>query len=345
MTRSPPRGAGPRALRPDSIAAGGTARIIGPLLLSGALLAGCANQTAGEWGAARPTTSPLAASQSVSDVLETLPEVDGRLSFDRDSDIYLVSPEGGAETRVFATSRTESQMRWAPDGSAAVFASNRDGLTDTELYVLDADGVRRLSSGPGNAEGASWSPDSRAIVYGRPVGESWSINAIDVAGSEDRELFHDSAAWVGSPDWSPDGETIIFGLDRGGGGQIDVYAIDADGHGLSRLTDAPGDDSGARWSPDGATIAFWSDRDGGGIYLMDPNGGNQRRIHADGLHLDTAAVAWSPDGGQLAWTGKFEGGGGSAIYVMKADGSDLRQVTQRLVFRSFLDWQPVSASE
>jgi len=136
--------------------------------------------------------------------------------------------------------------------------------------------------------------------------------------------------------------TIIFGLDRGGGGQIDTHRINVDGSGLMRLTDVPGDDSGARWSRDGSQIVFWSDREGGGIYLMDPDGANQRRIHADELHLDTAAIAWSPDDEQLVWTGKYEGGGGSEVFVMNSDGTDLRQIADRLAGRSSVDWHPGS---
>jgi Tol biopolymer transport system component len=302
------------------------------------LLAACAGQLARVPELANePTVTP---NQSKTAAPEVLTDLDGVIAFERDSDVFVIGESGGTPTAIFDTPRTEGQFVWSPDGTAALFNSNRDDFSDTELYLIDETGVRRLTDGPGGVGGGSWSPDGSHIVYGRAEGERFSLRVMATDGPEDRELFHDPAAWVGNPDWSPDGETIIFGLDRGGGGQIDTYRINADGTGLVQLTSVAGDDAGARWSPDGASIAFWSDREGGAIYVMDRDGGDERPVHNDELDLDTAAIAWSPDGNRLAWTGKYEGGGGSPIFMMNANGSDLIQIHERLQLRSSIDWHP-----
>jgi Tol biopolymer transport system component len=49
------------------------------------------------------------------------------------------------------------------------------------------------------------------------------------------------------PDWSPDGTGLVFAIDRGD--NADIYSMDADGTGVTRLTDDPGDDVGPDWSP------------------------------------------------------------------------------------------------
>jgi TolB protein len=56
--------------------------------------------------------------------------------------------------------------------------------------------------------------------------------------------------------------------------------MNADGSGLTRLTDHPEDDQFPTWSPDGQQIAFGSLRDGGGwhIYVMNTDGSGLRRI-------------------------------------------------------------------
>ena len=49
------------------------------------------------------------------------------------------------------------------------------------------------------------------------------------------------------------------------------------------------------WSPDGTRIAFTSFRNGrGDIYVMRPDGSDQKRLTTSDAHDDLAA--WSPDG-------------------------------------------------
>ena len=53
----------------------------------------------------------------------------------------------------------------------------------------------------------------------------------------------------------------------------DIYSINPDGTGLTRLTDQPGQDRVPSWSPDGTRIAFASFRGGlWGIYVMGADG-------------------------------------------------------------------------
>jgi len=142
-------------------------------------------------------------------------------------------------------------------------------------------------------------------------------------------------------DWSPDGQSILLGIDKGGGGQIDLYVIGADGKGLTQLTKVSGDDSGGKWRPDGKQIVFWSDGNpkGPGVYLMENDGSKQTKILDDTLGADTMALAWSPDADQIAWTAKFEGGAASPIFLMNSDGSHSQQLSDDLWARTSLDWK------
>jgi Tol biopolymer transport system component len=108
----------------------------------------------------------------------------------------------------------------------------------------------------------------------------------------------------------------------------DVWAIDADGTDVIRLTDSPGFDFDPSWSPDGTRIAFRSERSGDPeIWVMNADGSDQRRLAA-GL-----SPAWSPDGSKIAYAGPGDilcpPGQGlecSGLSIMNADGSEQHRV-------------------
>ena len=79
------------------------------------------------------------------------------------------------------------------------------------------------------------------------------------------------------PDWSHDGDWIVFSSLRHNNSEI--FIIRKDGNELKRLTNNQYQDEEPSWSPDGNLIAFTSDRSGSkNIYTMNPDGTNQIQI-------------------------------------------------------------------
>ena len=71
--------------------------------------------------------------------------------------------------------------------------------------------------------------------------------------------------------------------------------MNADGSGMTRLTNNPAGDLSPSWSPDNTKIIFDSRRDGKwDIYVMDADGSNQTRL-TDASSKD-ANASWKPGG-------------------------------------------------
>lgn len=118
-----------------------------------------------------------------------------------------------------------------------------------------------------------------------------------------------------NPAWAPDGRWLAFESDAAS--FRDLYRVDRDGNGLTRLTDAPNGSFEPDVSPDGAKIAFGTSRDGNAeVYVMDSDGAHPTRITdhpSDDVH-----PRWSPTG-SLAWLAHRDGI--PRVWLAAADGS------------------------
>jgi TolB protein len=153
-----------------------------------------------------------------------------------------------------------------------------------------------------------------------------------------------SLLWVGSaaaqdgtgasseaphPSDSLDRRDIVFASERVGS-DIEIWRMGADGSNPRRLTHNEGvRDNFPAWSPDRRRIAFLSNRDtsrqGTGIYVMGADGSDVRAVGPRNWPL-MLFPEWSPDGRELLFSA------GSSLldldlYLMEADGSNLRQLT------------------
>src|SRR6185436_19359008 len=79
---------------------------------------------------------------------------------------------------------------WSPDGQQIVFASNRDGSTQSfQLYLMNADGStpHRIYGGNGFSSAPSWSPNGKEIVFANDKEDNrtgnFEIFAIEAANS------------------------------------------------------------------------------------------------------------------------------------------------------------------
>jgi len=111
-----------------------------------------------------------------------------------------------------------------------------------------------------------------------------------------------------------------------------LHLINADGSGLTRLTDAS--DWQPTWSPDGNRLAFMSLRDGDReIYVVNADGSGLRRISNN--PWQDKHPSWSPTGDKIAFISNRSGRW--QVWVMNADGSQQTRLTNN----DFDNFRPV----
>jgi Tol biopolymer transport system component len=182
---------------------------------------------------------------------------------------------GGGLTRQLTKGPYDAMPTLSPNGRRIAFVrlSRTNAGVITTVYTVDRLGRhrKRLFS-DGLDLSPAWSPDGKTIVFSRladaqsPI-EDATLYLADADGSDVRPLGEPGVAGV-SPAWSPDGRSIAFVSFADHDGTVcpadgcppsgEIYRVDGDGTGLTRLTTSTADDEHPTWSPDGTRIAFAS---------------------------------------------------------------------------------------
>jgi TolB protein len=192
---------------------------------------------------------------------------------------------------------------------------NRDGSEVKALFAgtdpaWSRDGTRIAAAG-----------ESVSVLCGR-ICVSRTVHRIVAAHPDGSGLVVLTSSGVDrEPSWSPDGRIAFTNTSANGS---DIFAINADGTGLTNLTNDPAADDSPAWSPDGTKIVFRSNRTGVyDLYVMNADGSGVTALTADSAA--EGRPAWSPDGAKLAFASNR--GGNYEIYVMNADGSGVVRLT------------------
>ena len=135
----------------------------------------------------------------------------------------------------------------------------------------------------------------------------------------------DQADGACQPDWSPDGQQLVFispctermRLYKG----ASLYRIDSDGSNLKPLAPSPEGDFDPRWSPDGKSIAFTSLRTGHAQIFVLQLADNSTVNLSNEAFSDWQPV-WSPDGASLAYVSDRAD---YQIWMMDANGNNKKR--------------------
>lgn len=212
-----------------------------------------------------------------------------------------------------------AEAYFSSDSKKLIFQSKRDGHGCDRLYTMNIDGsnVKQVSNGKGRVTCGYYHRNGKKIVYSSthdgseecpptpdrsqgyvwPVYPTYEIYTANADGTKIKALTKNNA-YDAEATLSPDGKTIVFTSTRDG--DLDIYTMDINGKNVKRLTDELGYNGGAFFSPDGKQIVYRA------FY---PKTEAEIARYKDLLAKDMIEPA------------VFE------IWVMNADGSNKRQVT------------------
>lgn len=241
---------------------------------------------------------------------------------------------------------------WSPDGREIVYASesvsnnprSRRSISSLSVVTIASGATRLLYKG--DAVQPRWSPNGRRIAFwSLDVKGYREIRTIAASGNGEAASATDDPSVNWNPVWSPDGRLIYFLSDRNGTMNLWQVAIEPDSgapRGRAESVSVPA-----------IEVAFLStlSNDGRLLYQTSSSRGEVRHVTLDVKSgtIDTARRAifdgsktfqkatMSPDGDWVAFT---TAGRQEDLFVMRTDGTDVRQLTDDLARDRGVTWWP-----
>jgi|GEM_PF-914871 len=199
----------------------------------------------------------------------------------------IMTASRNGDNEILISNAPEDKLpTWSPDGRTILFFTRRAGDRASELYQTQADAPFTRAEDQrylGEGEYPGWGATDQVVF--RAKGRTGVGLRLASAGLNDIVTITDRDEDT-APALSSDGQQLVFMSRRDGNWEI--YLINADGSGLTRLTDDPAQDGLPTWSPDGRAIAYVSNTGGEwAIWAITPNGRERRKV---------ITMAGSPEG-------------------------------------------------
>ncbi|RMH37419.1 MAG: hypothetical protein D6690_03375 [Nitrospirae bacterium] len=247
--------------------------------------------------------------------------------------LWLVAPEALtadkpverhlANIRQLTVGGKNAEAYFSFDGTKLIFQSAFDPLTHTsrscyQIFTMNIDGsnVRRASTGLGTTTCGVFFPGGRRLLFSSTHLHSpycppapphshryrWPLDEYDIFSAridgQDLQRLTSIPEYDAEATVAPHGKTIVFTSMRNG--DLDLYTMGLDGRNVTQLTREVGYDGGAFFSPDSKRIVY-------------------RAYHPRTPEAIQAYRALLAD--------RFVEPSHLEIFVMNADGSDKRQIT------------------
>ncbi|MDD4087095.1 MAG: hypothetical protein PHP48_07605, partial [Bacteroidales bacterium] len=199
-------------------------------------------------------------------------------------DIYYVDAfEGKAITQITYTDENEYNPSWSKDGKLVIFEKGapprlyikvkrnamraaqytRLAVTKNQIWIKNLETGELKMLGEGSFPVIS--PDGKEIAYvkydlnKRKTEETGTIWIMSIDGDSPKQLTDNQIGYATNPNWSPNGEKLVFNLTKNNKEDSDIYTINTNGENLKQFTTNKSNDFSPYWSSDDF-IYFSSDR-------------------------------------------------------------------------------------
>jgi dipeptidyl aminopeptidase/acylaminoacyl peptidase len=191
------------------------------------------------------------------------------------------------------------------------------------------------------ASAPSLAPDGGRVAFETSITGKPQLWVVDTGGGWPQQLtFGESVTFH---QWSPAGDWIVYGVDRGGNEREGYYLITPDGTRERELL-APSDAFRAfgGFTRDGRRIAYATTGERGpafDIHLLDVASGEDRLVFEGRMGL--YAVSWRPDGGAVILS-ESRGEDANDVYLLDVESGTLETVFQPEERSSYdeFEWLP-----
>lgn len=249
-------------------------------------------------------------------------------------EICIINADGSGWRQLTNTPLASFSASAAPDGKTAVYVVNYGDYTEIHELDLNTGNSRQLTDLKESVGAPEVSPDDRSILfhYRATNLQLWLMNR---DGSDPHEFYSQPGRDVHDGTWSPDGTQILFALGKAENNQL--YVMDFEGR-EPRLINNTIDTRGrSDWSPFDLIATDQGGPFAHDIYTMNLDGSALTRLTSG---TNAQGVSFSPDGKWIAFTAYTNVAdrdqSSCEIFIMRADGSDVRQLTDN----KYCDYQP-----
>ena len=219
------------------------------------------------------------------------------------SEYYLSwADRSGELQRAVDTPRPFRDPKASPDGKRVAVVVGTS--TESDLWMLDANGTLSRLSFSVSPHRPTWTPDGRGITVGAEKDGTWRLLTIPADGNGAPTVLHEASYRMYPNAWSPDGRYLIFQQRRPmTGWDLYVLELDASGHAAGApqaFATTPFHEANAALSFDGGWIAYESDEVDGVVQVYArsfPDGGHKVRVSTGGARWPT----WDAGGNLTYW--------------------------------------------
>lgn len=247
------------------------------------------------------------------------------------SNIWSIDTKSKAMRPITTGDHSDYSPLLSPDENKIAYISTRTGRPQIYITWLDSGQTAKITNLTSSPSNLSWSPDGNNLVFSMFV-EKPQSNPVSLPGKPKGAKWSDPAIYI---------DDVYYRFDGGGyttKGSTEIFTIPTLGGTPRQLTNDEFDNSGPySWSIDAKTIFFSANRHENRDFA--PLNSDVYALSVEDLSIkqlttrdgpDNNPVV-SPNGKLIAFTGfddKRLNYDNAQLFVMEADGSDIRQVSE-----------------